>query len=667
MKKLNYRILLMIIIVAFMTFVPNFSKAANVSVGKITNAWAGTTTSSKIKVKWKKVKNVTGYRVYKYNSSKNKYETYGSTSNTNLKVKNLKSATKYKFKVRAYISKNGKKYFGEYSPIVTVATSPEQVKGLKVTGQAEGTISLSWSKVKRATGYKVYVYNSSNKKYESKVTTSNNYAKITGLNPARTYSIKVRAYKKVNNKKFYGDYSYAVEGKTTPSKVTGLKAYDYTLNSVSLSWNKISSEVTYRVYLYNKSKKTYESQGDTKNTYFKVKGLSAASEYTFKVRAFIKINGKKYFGAYSSILNSGTCPNKATGFKITKTTTDSIEVSWDKVKQADGYAVYVYRESYQSFRMYKSTTSNSMKIKDLRAAKFYKMYVKAYTTINGVKYYSAQSTIISQKTNSTDKYKAGIDVSQHQETIDWEKVKRMGVDFAIIRLGWIGNKQNHKLDTYFERNYSECKRLGIPVGVYIYCYSNSVKHIREGAEWTVKKLKGKTTELPVFIDMEDSSITKAGKKELSKMCVEFNTIIEKAGFKAGIYANRYWFDTYLEKDLRTKYTCWIAHYTSSSSINYEDTFTIWQYSSAGKVNGIYGNADLNIMYVKEDEVEPTQEPQTPAEPEEPSNPEPDNPNPDNPNPENPNPDNPNDPNSEEGQNEQNQAGGSEIIDDNKNG
>ena len=233
----------------------------------------------------------------------------------------------------------------------------------------------------------------------------------------------------------------------------------------------------------------------------------------------------------------------------------------------------------------------------------------------------------------------------------------MGVDFAIIRLGWIGNKQNHKLDTYFERNYSECKRLGIPVGVYIYCYSNSVKHIKEGAEWTVKKLKGKTTELPVFIDMEDSSITKAGKKELSKMCVEYNTIIEKAGFKAGIYANRYWFDTYLEKDLRTKYTCWIAHYTSSSSINYEDTFTIWQYSSAGKVNGIYGNADLNIMYVKEDEVEPTQEPTTPVEPDEPSNPEPDN----------PNPDNPNDPIPEEGQNEQNQAGGSEIIDDNKNG
>lgn len=166
MKKINYRILLMIITVAIIALIPSISRAANVSVGKITNAWAGTTTSSKIKVKWKKVKNVTGYKVYKYNSSKNKYETYGSTSNTYLKVKSLKSATKYKFRVRAYISKNGKKYFGAYSPILIAATSPEQVKGVKITGQAEGTISLSWSKVTRATGYKVYVYNSSSKKYE---------------------------------------------------------------------------------------------------------------------------------------------------------------------------------------------------------------------------------------------------------------------------------------------------------------------------------------------------------------------------------------------------------------------------------------------------------------------------------------------------------------------
>lgn len=58
--------------------------------------------------------------------------------------------------------------------------------------------------------------------------------------------------------------------------------------------------------------------------------------------------------------------------------------------------------------------------------------------------------------------KFGIDVSRYQKQIDWEKVKSQ-IDFAIIRLGYIGNRNNHTIDDYFERNYNECKRLGIPV------------------------------------------------------------------------------------------------------------------------------------------------------------------------------------------------------------
>ena len=84
----------------------------------------------------------------------------------------------------------------------------------------------------------------------------------------------------------------------------------------------------------------------------------------------------------------------------------------------------------------------------------------------------------------------GIDVSQHQGEINWDKVKSQ-IDFAILRLGWIGNKENHTLDTQFERNYSECKRLGIPVGVYVYCYSNCEETAKSGANWVIEKLKGK--------------------------------------------------------------------------------------------------------------------------------------------------------------------------------
>ena len=136
----------------------------------------------------------------------------------------------------------------------------------------------------------------------------------------------------------------------------------------------------------------------------------------------------------------------------------------------------------------------------------------------------------------------GIDVSQHQAEINWEKVKNDGIQFAILRLGWVGNKENHTLDTYFERNYNECKRLGIPVGAYVYCYSSSVETAKSGANWTVSKLDGKTLDLPVYLDMEDGSIEIVGKDTLTNICIEFNGIIEKSGRWAGVYANKNWFD-----------------------------------------------------------------------------------------------------------------------------
>lgn len=191
--------------------------------------------------------------------------------------------------------------------------------------------------------------------------------------------------------------------------------------------------------------------------------------------------------------------------------------------------------------------------------------------------------------------KFGIDVSEHQGIIDWNKVKSQ-IDFAILRLGWIGNHNNHTLDNQFERNYSECKRLGIPVGVYVYCYSASDEAARSGANWTIEKLKGKTLELPCYIDMEDATIKGLGKNKLTNICVAFNSIIEANGRWAGVYANLDWFVNYLNKDeIKRRYTTWIAHYGVNEN-KYEGQYDILQYSSSGKVLGIAGNVDVNRMY-----------------------------------------------------------------------
>ena len=74
----------------------------------------------------------------------------------------------------------------------------------------------------------------------------------------------------------------------------------------------------------------------------------------------------------------------------------------------------------------------------------------------------------------------GIDVSENNGTINWDLVKDQ-ISFAILRIGWIGNKNDNTIDNQFERNYNECKRLSIPIGVYVYCYSNSEDTAISGA------------------------------------------------------------------------------------------------------------------------------------------------------------------------------------------
>ena len=189
----------------------------------------------------------------------------------------------------------------------------------------------------------------------------------------------------------------------------------------------------------------------------------------------------------------------------------------------------------------------------------------------------------------------GIDVSHFQGNIDWNKVKG-NIDFAILRLGWIGNNNNHTLDTKFETYYNACKSTGIPIGIYVYNYCNSEDTVKSGAEWTVNQLKDKGIDLPIYIDMEDRSIENLGKDKLTSICIAFNTVIENAGYWAGVYANLNWYTNYLNKDtIKARYTTWVAHYGISQD-RYVGQYDMLQYSDTRKISGISGNVDMDIMY-----------------------------------------------------------------------
>lgn len=189
----------------------------------------------------------------------------------------------------------------------------------------------------------------------------------------------------------------------------------------------------------------------------------------------------------------------------------------------------------------------------------------------------------------------GIDLSHHNIITDWNKVKKQ-VDFIILKLGNIGDDKKFWKDAKFEENYNTCIKLNIPVGVYVYCYTNDIKNIDECAKQTLAFLNKRKLQLPVYIDMEDKEIAGEGKTKLTNIVFKYNELIEKGGYWAGVYANRNWFDNYLDKSkIKKRFTTWIATYTNGVG-KYKGEYDIWQNSEKGRIDGIRGNVDTNYMY-----------------------------------------------------------------------
>lgn len=187
----------------------------------------------------------------------------------------------------------------------------------------------------------------------------------------------------------------------------------------------------------------------------------------------------------------------------------------------------------------------------------------------------------------------GIDVSKWQGDIDYKKVKSTGIKFIIARIGY-GMYDNQK-DPKFEDNYKGATQNNIPIGVYLYSYALNESDAKREADVVLKWLKNRKLNLPVYYDIEDKSQSALSKSTLTKMCEIFCEKIESAGYWAGIYANKYWLTTHLDyKYLEKKYTIWVAQYNNKNT--YSGKYDMWQYTSKGKVNGINGNVDMNILY-----------------------------------------------------------------------
>ncbi|MCM1295621.1 MAG: hypothetical protein NC311_08760 [Muribaculaceae bacterium] len=189
--------------------------------------------------------------------------------------------------------------------------------------------------------------------------------------------------------------------------------------------------------------------------------------------------------------------------------------------------------------------------------------------------------------------KFGIDVSEFQGVIDWEKAKKGGVEFAILRCGF-GQNTTKQDDKQFARNASECERLGIPYGVYLYSYATDVIKAKSEADHVLRLIKGKKLVYPVFYDLEDAATAKCSKIVIGDMAEVFCNAVSDAGYKVGIYANTSWFNNILTDSRFDKWDKWVAQYYKECQ--YGKPYIGWQYSSTTKVDGISTNCDANYFY-----------------------------------------------------------------------
>ena len=192
----------------------------------------------------------------------------------------------------------------------------------------------------------------------------------------------------------------------------------------------------------------------------------------------------------------------------------------------------------------------------------------------------------------------GIDVSEHQGVINWEKVKG-NIDYAMLRAGYGRNN----IDKQFVRNIKECNRLGIPVGIYWFSYAWSVEMAKNEAKYALEAIKPYKINYPISFDLEYDTLNYAkkngviiNKRLATDMINAFCSVIEQNGYKAMNYANPDFINNKFYNN-EVNYPLWLAWYGVSEDKAKAYNPSMWQYSESGSISGIGTNSvDMNYCY-----------------------------------------------------------------------
>lgn len=199
------------------------------------------------------------------------------------------------------------------------------------------------------------------------------------------------------------------------------------------------------------------------------------------------------------------------------------------------------------------------------------------------------------KNYKKDNNEIGIDISKWQGNVDFEKVKNAGASFVMIRVGsQSGTGGDYVLDPTFKQNIENTLKNDLKVGVYFYSYADSEKEAKKQANWVIKQIKKYDIALPIVFDFE--SFDAFNEMELSifglnQIANTFIDTVDDAGYQGVLYGSKNYLNAIWKYHTAP---VWLAHYTDQT--DYDGDYFMWQMCDDGKIDGIEGYVDIDILY-----------------------------------------------------------------------
>lgn len=300
---------------------------------------------------------------------------------------------------------------------------PLYVSDLISVANTSTSNTFAWNGAPDATGYEVYQGTSPSDPNKKKIgDTKNTYFTNSNKSTGTMYKYMVRAYSDASGKRVYGDYSDVFTTCTLPANISKISA-SARGTSVTISWDKVSKATDYIVEHYVNG--AWKQVGTTSSLSYKVNVITQNGVNKFRVKARRNYCGVYYNGGYTYVNAEVTdIPSTVTGIRSTSNTSTSNTITWNASKKAEGYEIYQWIGTNDSYKLIGTTTSTKFTNSKKSSGTMYRYKVRAFNIVDGQRIEGAYSSELTTCTLPANVSFSLCSTDVDSITLNWNKVSK---------------------------------------------------------------------------------------------------------------------------------------------------------------------------------------------------------------------------------------------------